>query len=61
MATKNRGGGGGWKGGCFDFFVLLCSIKMPFSCLFLIAFLYSFNKKNWLHGFETEAYDSFVE
>ena len=34
---------------------------MPFSCLFLIAFPYSLNQRNWLHGFETESYDSFVE
>ena len=38
----------------FDFFVSLCSIKMPLSCLFLIAFVCSFNQRNWLHAFETE-------
>ena len=24
----------------------------------IITFLYSFNQRNWLHGFETESYDS---
>ena len=31
------------------------------SRLCLVAFAYSFNQRNWLHVFETESYDSFVE
>ena len=42
--------------------VLLYSIKkMLLSCLFLNAFTYSFDKRNWLHVFNTELYDSFLE
>ena len=38
-----------------NFFVPLYSIKeCHFPVYFLIAFLYSFNQRNWLHRFETE-------